>query len=114
MVPGRTCSASRAQDPDNLLVLLGKDGGLQLLVGHDDVEQRQDVEVERQVEVGEDRVHEDVLAVEDVQQEQVEDVGEELSQPGPERGVDVHRVLLVPALHRLRLQGPGTDCMNLH
>ena len=64
-------------------------------------------EVKWEVEQSEQSVEENVLPVESREEGQIEHVGQELGQPGPERDVDVHRVLLTPTFDRLRLQSAG-------
>ena len=56
----------------------------------------------------------DVLAVEDVEKDESHDIGEELGQPGPEGGINVHRVLLVAPLHCCGPQSPVTDWVKFY
>ena len=98
----------------SIFVLFAIDGSFHLFVCRHNVEERQDVEVQGQVQQRADGVKKHVFAEEGVDQGQVQHVGQELSQPGPERDVDVERVLLLATFDDVGPQAAGGGCRVRH
>ena len=79
-------------------------GLLDLVVGRDDVEDRQHAEVDGQVQESKEAVKEKVLPEHEVPHDDEQHVGHELGEPVEERQVDVQRVLLLAPLDDLRAE----------